>query len=130
MQSSLVEGKEGFYHLYCQTSLVIVLHKLFLLFWHFKNATAYNLGQNEPSSHSTQVIHDKRSSSVMHRKHTNYTIMSCFGRTYTKVGTIQRILAWAAVVAQLVERLLPTAEVRISNPVIGKILFMFHYQLY
>ena len=31
---------------------------------------------------------------------------------------------WAAVVAQLVERLLPRPEVRGSNPVIGEILFM------
>ena len=31
-------------------------------------------------------------------------------------------VAWAVVVAQLVERSLPTPEVRGSNPVIGKLL--------
>ena len=32
-------------------------------------------------------------------------------------------LSWAAVVAQLVEQLLPTPEVCSSNPVIGKLLY-------
>ena len=32
---------------------------------------------------------------------------------------------WAVVVAQLVERSLPIPEVRGSNPVIGKILFIY-----
>ena len=33
----------------------------------------------------------------------------------------KKVLHWAVVVAQLVERLLPIPEVRGSNPVIGKI---------
>ena len=33
-------------------------------------------------------------------------------------------IVWAVVVAQLVERLLPTPEVRSSNPVIGKKIYI------
>ena len=37
---------------------------------------------------------------------------------------------WAAVVAQLVERSLPTPEVRSSNPVIGKLLYRYRTLFY
>ena len=33
-----------------QTNLVIFLHALSLLFWHFINITAYHFGRYEPSS--------------------------------------------------------------------------------
>ena len=39
----------------------------------------------------------------------------------SRVSASKTISAWAVVVAQLVERSLPTLEVRRSNPVIGKI---------
>ena len=48
--SSLVEGDDGSYLPNCQTNLVIALHALSLLFWHFINTTAYHLGWYEPSS--------------------------------------------------------------------------------
>ena len=48
--SSLVEGDEGSFLPNCQANLVIALHALSILFWHFINTTAYHLGRNEPSS--------------------------------------------------------------------------------
>ena len=39
-------------------------------------------------------------------------------------GWIKYPMCWAVVVAQLVEQLLPIPEVRGSNPVIGKNLFI------
>ena len=42
-------------------------------------------------------------------------------KTLTKIQ-----ISWAVVVAQLVERLLPIPEVRGSNPVIGKNLFILN----
>ena len=46
---SLVRGDKGFlYGSNSQKNLVIVYHELSLLFWLFKNSTAYYLGGNEP----------------------------------------------------------------------------------
>ena len=39
-----------------QTNLVVVLHALPLLFWHFTNTSAYHLGYYKPSSPSTKEI--------------------------------------------------------------------------
>ena len=41
-------------------------------------------------------------------------------------GWIKYPMCWAVVVAQLVEQLLPIPEVRSSNPVIGKNLFILN----
>ena len=43
--------------------------------------------------------------------------------------TLKTIFCWEVVVAQLVERLLPTQEVRGSNPVIGKNLFIYLFSV-
>ena len=40
-----------------QTNLVIVLHALTLLFWHFISPPAYYLDKYEPSSSSTKELH-------------------------------------------------------------------------
>ena len=48
--SSLVKGDEVSYLPNCQTNLVIALHAPSLLFWHFINTTAYDLGRYMPSS--------------------------------------------------------------------------------
>ena len=55
--SSLVEGGEGLYLPNCQTTLVIALDALFLLFCIFINTTAYHLGRYEPSPPSTKELH-------------------------------------------------------------------------
>ena len=55
--SSLVEGGEGLYLSNCQTTLVIALDALFLLFFIFINTTAYHLGRYKPSPYS---IYDSR----------------------------------------------------------------------
>ena len=39
-----------------QTNLVIFLHALSLLFWHFINITAYHFGRYEPSSPSNNEL--------------------------------------------------------------------------
>ena len=50
--------------------------------------------------------------------------MRRYSLQFYNVGNICKMsLSWAVVVAQLVERLLPTPEVRGSNPVIGKKLY-------
>ena len=56
--SSLVEGGKGSYLPNCQTTLVIALDALFLLFFIFINTTAYHLGRYEPSPPSTQELHE------------------------------------------------------------------------
>ena len=48
--NSLVKGDEVSYLPNCQTNLVIALHAPSLLFWHFINTTAYDLGRYMPSS--------------------------------------------------------------------------------
>ena len=55
--------------------------------------------------------------------------MRRYSLQFYNVGNICKMsLSWAVVVAQLVERLLPTPEVRGSNPVIGKLLYwIFNY---
>ena len=55
--SSLVEGGEGLYLPNCQTTLVIALDALSLLFCIFVNSTAYHLGRHEPSPPSTKELH-------------------------------------------------------------------------
>ena len=55
--SSLVEGGEGLYLPNCQTTLVIALDALFLLFCIFINTTAYHMGRYEPSPSSTKELH-------------------------------------------------------------------------
>ena len=55
--SSLVEGGEGSYLPHCQTTLVIALDTLFLLFCIFINTTAYHLGRYKPSPPSTKELH-------------------------------------------------------------------------
>ena len=52
-------GDEGSNLLNCQTTLVIVLHALSLLFWHFINTTAYHLGRYKPLSPSTKKFNDQ-----------------------------------------------------------------------
>ena len=54
---SLVEGGEGLYLHNCQTTLVIALDALFLLFSIFINTTAYHLDRYEPSPPSTKELH-------------------------------------------------------------------------
>ena len=46
-------GNEGSCLPSCQTNLVIVLHALLPLFWHYINTTAYLLGRYKPSTPST-----------------------------------------------------------------------------
>ena len=58
--SSLVEGGKGSYLPNCQTTLVIALDALSLLFCIFINTTAYHLGRYEPSPPSTKELHDFR----------------------------------------------------------------------
>ena len=53
--SSLVEGVEGSYLPNCQTTLVIVLDALSLLFCIFINTTASHLGRYKPSPPSTSM---------------------------------------------------------------------------
>ena len=55
--SSLVEGGEGSYLPNCQTTLVIALDALSILFCIFINITAYHLGRCEPSPPSTKELH-------------------------------------------------------------------------
>ena len=55
--SSLVEGGEGLYLPNCQTTLVIALDALFLIFCNFMNTTAYHLGRYEPLPSSTKELH-------------------------------------------------------------------------
>ena len=55
--SSLVEGGEGSYLPNCQTTLVIALDALFLLFCIFINTTAYHLGRFKPPPPSTKELH-------------------------------------------------------------------------
>ena len=55
--SSLVEGGEGSYLPNCQTTLVIALDALSLLFCIFINTTAYHLGRHEPSPPSNKELH-------------------------------------------------------------------------
>ena len=55
--SSLIEGGEGSYLPNCQTTLVIALDALFLLFCIFINTTAYYLGRYKPSPPSTKELH-------------------------------------------------------------------------
>ena len=50
--------------------------------------------------------------------------------TAPKKFNVKRTSIWAVIVAQLVERLLPTAEVRGLNPVISKFLMNLYCQLY
>ena len=49
-------GDEGLSLHNFKINLVIALHALSLLFWHFLNTTAYHLGRHEPSS--TKELHD------------------------------------------------------------------------
>ena len=58
--SSLAEGGEGSYLPNRQTTLVIALDALSLLFCIFINATAYHLGRYEPSPPSTKELHELR----------------------------------------------------------------------
>ena len=51
-------GNEGSYLPNCKTNLVIFLHALYQLFWHFKNTTAHHLGRYEPSSPCAKELHD------------------------------------------------------------------------
>ena len=51
------EGDEGSHLPNCQTTLVIALDALFLLFCIFINTTAYHLGRYEPSPPSTKELH-------------------------------------------------------------------------
>ena len=46
----LAEGDEGSYLPNCQTNMVIDLHELYLLFWHFISTTALLLTQDFISS--------------------------------------------------------------------------------
>ena len=55
---SLVEGGEGLYLPNCQTTLVIALDVLSLLFCIFINTTSYHMGRYEPSPPSTKELHD------------------------------------------------------------------------
>ena len=55
--SSLVEGGEGLYLPNSQTTLVIALDALFLMFCIFINTTAYHLGRHERSPPSTKELH-------------------------------------------------------------------------
>ena len=56
--SSLVEGGEGLYLPNRQTTLVIALDALSLLFCIFINTTVYHLVKYEPSPPSTKELHD------------------------------------------------------------------------
>ena len=53
----IVEGDEGSCLPNCQTTLVIALDALFLLFCIFINTTAYHLGRYEPSPPSSKELH-------------------------------------------------------------------------
>ena len=55
--SSLVEGGEGSYLPNCETTLVIALDVLSLLFCIFVNTTSYHLGRYKPSPPSTKELH-------------------------------------------------------------------------
>ena len=55
--SSFVEGGEASYLPNCQTTLVIALDALSLLFCIFINTTSYHLGRYEPSPPSTKELH-------------------------------------------------------------------------
>ena len=48
---------EGLYLPNCQTNLVIVLHVLSLLLWHFIMATAFKCGRYKTASLSTKEVH-------------------------------------------------------------------------
>ena len=52
-----MEGVEGSYLPNYQTTLVIALEALFLLFCIFINTTAYHLGRYEPSPPSNKELH-------------------------------------------------------------------------
>ena len=49
---------------------------------------------------------------------------------YSRKGLCKNTLIWAVVVAQLVEQSLPIPEVRGSNPVISKNLFIYIEHLF
>ena len=55
---SLVEGDECSYIPNCQTNMDIALQELSLVFSLFLNTTAYQFGNNKPSSPPTKELHD------------------------------------------------------------------------
>ena len=46
LRTSPVEGVEGLHRHNCETNLVVILHELCLLLWHFINTTDYHLAQS------------------------------------------------------------------------------------
>ena len=104
-----------------QSNLVNVLPVLSLFFCNFISTTAYHLGRFKPLGISLSLLKSSlpdlcwTCDSVQHIERFIFEYQDLY---FTIFCT--KSFEWAVVVAQLVERLLPSPEVRGLNPIISK----------